>query len=1103
MGFEFQRVYGLPLTAKDAFASATSHFLGQVHECDKTWADVEVSMAKAKGGGYDTLCFSVASIDSLHLYPAILLALRNNHRVVIQFTSSQLLHADFSKILELRVWVESRGLDLIWNWIEDLGRALTLEESQILESRLENWSIDYATAVGTRIHNPVQAAKNLRTFHKTASIFFHFPVSTGRAEISLSSVQAYNFVQELKFHFGDVKAVPAAELFDPRVIRTEGFEPDVSPEYFCSIENSEPIVSVVIPTYNNKIYVSNVLRHLQFQDLDPKSFEVILVDDGSSDGTREAFFDFAKNFQDRFNFKYLYFPRSANRSMGDLNFRAGVARNLGVRHSEGSLLLFLDSDILLPSNYLSDLIELHKKFDVVQGARLELIETRSSGATLYSEIEPNTDTYVVDQGYWINFINSPDWNQIVGGWKYTCTHSLSMRSDQFKEMGWFRKVFVGYGFEDSDLGYRLWKSGSKFTVNPKKVFHLYHANKRSEFANSLALKLELLKNTAKIFYMNTLDDDVFERCKFLFAPSPIGDWMGDRKAKQVWAKALDSAKSERSKLRVIEKIREPVAVVPAGDLKSFQIPSAFRWIFALLLTLGAPIELSYQNPAHSWFWAPIKFLKKFLLNPFTATRDSWLLNNRAAYYLGFHWREASAGSRAIGAQLIGFIVKTFQLWRLKPYIDRFLSKSREAYQSLIQNRIIYYFKFHWQAAGAISQNRLLRSGAFVWRASHFWRLQPIFGKLRSTIDQFRLSGERGFFALRRGLLFLIRPLIENRVTHYFGYHWRDSLEESQNGSSPVIWNFIVRAGHLWRIEPHWDKLQRALTQNRLSYYFKFHWRDAGAYTLTNRERVISFVVRTAQLWRLHPYVGWLHILFLKIWWSGKNALRVLKHPLFNNRVVYYLDYQLHKPRVFAPSAPRIGFFFNHRLGFYLHFHWCAAGRIATGKREHLRLFVVQSLHLWRLQPLLTQSLHLWASAIGSLWRLRMPYWTIKTHYWNFMRDYYWPIRSELLQAKALLARAKWPLSWPLRKIYYTLRFQLNDLHRIYRKTEITIFLRRVRRFGSSVALEAHFSWLEDLELIALTLQGFFLEKVNGPNGGRLSLNASSDSMVDELEEPRL
>jgi glycosyltransferase involved in cell wall biosynthesis len=107
-------------------------------------------------------------------------------------------------------------------------------------------------------------------------------------------------------------------------------------------------VSVIIPTHNREDLLHETLDSLAQQTYPRDCFEIIIVDDGSTDGT-------AAITAEVFPFSLRYFWQS---NQGDAE-----ARNLGARQSQADILVFLDDDILLEPGYLTHLISAH---DMVQ-----------------------------------------------------------------------------------------------------------------------------------------------------------------------------------------------------------------------------------------------------------------------------------------------------------------------------------------------------------------------------------------------------------------------------------------------------------------------------------------------------------------------------------------------------------------------------------------------------------------------------------------------------------------------------------------------------------------------------------------------------------------
>ena len=92
--------------------------------------------------------------------------------------------------------------------------------------------------------------------------------------------------------------------------------------------NRPPEFSVVIPTYNRLDYLKQALSSVWAQTF--TDYEIIVVDDGSNDGTRE----------------YLHGLRSKLRILSQPNSGPGAARNIGLREAQGDYIALLDSDDL-------------------------------------------------------------------------------------------------------------------------------------------------------------------------------------------------------------------------------------------------------------------------------------------------------------------------------------------------------------------------------------------------------------------------------------------------------------------------------------------------------------------------------------------------------------------------------------------------------------------------------------------------------------------------------------------------------------------------------------------------------------------------------------
>lgn len=95
--------------------------------------------------------------------------------------------------------------------------------------------------------------------------------------------------------------------------------------------------SIIVPVYNRPGEVRELLESLSLQD--DKDFEVIIVEDGSTDTCE----DVVKNYTEKLNVRYFY----------KTNEKPSIARNYGIERATGNYYLFFDSDCILPPSYMT------------------------------------------------------------------------------------------------------------------------------------------------------------------------------------------------------------------------------------------------------------------------------------------------------------------------------------------------------------------------------------------------------------------------------------------------------------------------------------------------------------------------------------------------------------------------------------------------------------------------------------------------------------------------------------------------------------------------------------------------------------------------------
>ena len=104
------------------------------------------------------------------------------------------------------------------------------------------------------------------------------------------------------------------------------------------------VLSIIVPIYNVEDYISDCLQSILRQGLNSDEFEVILVNDGTKDGSMERISTILS-----VNANFHVYEQS--------NQGLSAARNTGLNHAQGKYVLLLDSDDMLIDNSLNTLLQ--------------------------------------------------------------------------------------------------------------------------------------------------------------------------------------------------------------------------------------------------------------------------------------------------------------------------------------------------------------------------------------------------------------------------------------------------------------------------------------------------------------------------------------------------------------------------------------------------------------------------------------------------------------------------------------------------------------------------------------------------------------------------
>jgi glycosyltransferase involved in cell wall biosynthesis len=199
-------------------------------------------------------------------------------------------------------------------------------------------------------------------------------------------------------------------------------------------------ISVIIPTYNRAATLKDCLAALAAQTCHAELFEIIVVDDGSSDGTAEAVAAFIR----------VGVPET--KYIRQRNLGPAAARNAGIRKAAGDIVLFIGDDIMAAPDLLARHIAWHEAHPAPGDALL--------GYVTWDPDLPVTPfmRWLEDGGPQFSFNTLRDGGEAdPRGFFYTC--NVSLKRAFLLEKGLFDEDFPYAAFEDSELGYRLIPAG--------------------------------------------------------------------------------------------------------------------------------------------------------------------------------------------------------------------------------------------------------------------------------------------------------------------------------------------------------------------------------------------------------------------------------------------------------------------------------------------------------------------------------------------------------------------------------------------------------------------------------------------------------------------
>jgi len=206
-------------------------------------------------------------------------------------------------------------------------------------------------------------------------------------------------------------------------------------------------VSVVVPAHNASATIEECLQALARQSLPRAEYEVIVVDDGSSDSTRAT--------AARYGVEVLTQDHQG----------PATARNLGADEAQGEIILFTDADCVPASNWIETMLAPFRD-DQIAGAKGVYRTHQKALVARFVQLEYEDKYDLMRKERYIDFID---------------TYSAAYRKEVFNNNEGFDPAFPRASGEDVEFSYRLAERGYKMVFVPQAIVYHHHVDSLRDY----------------------------------------------------------------------------------------------------------------------------------------------------------------------------------------------------------------------------------------------------------------------------------------------------------------------------------------------------------------------------------------------------------------------------------------------------------------------------------------------------------------------------------------------------------------------------------------------------------------------------------------------
>jgi len=271
-----------------------------------------------------------------------------------------------------------------------------------------------------------------------------------------------------------------------------------------------PVLSVIVPVYNRKKYIRQCVNSILAQSY--KNFEIILVDDGSYDGTSKICDLYAERYP---NVKAIH----------QKNEGVSKARNTGIRNASGQYCIFIDSDDHIPPNYFLEIKRAYEQFGNEFQYLTSFRVTTNNGinffqfrkGTNYSLIKGNDIFQLMDKALFNSVVNKVYCVSILRNHNILFPEGVDLGEDLIFNLKYFDKIeqlnfivlnktfYEGYMINSKSLE-RSWRI-DYFEVQQKLLYL------KIKFVNRW-IREEKLPQEAKKFFLKWYADFINENIDY-------------------------------------------------------------------------------------------------------------------------------------------------------------------------------------------------------------------------------------------------------------------------------------------------------------------------------------------------------------------------------------------------------------------------------------------------------------------------------------------------------------------------------------------------------------------------------------------------------------